>query len=221
MNDQGQAELPARPIYDVLKRLLDIVLGVIVLVVASPVFLLTALAIKVGSRGPVFFRQQRVGRGEQEFTLIKFRTMHPHNDDTIHRQYAKDLIRGTAQSRVNEKGEEIFLLDDPRITKVGKWIRKISLDELPNLLNVLAGDMSLVGPRPPITYEVEEYDGRSRRKLLVKPGMTGLAQVNGRGSLTFEEIIEYDLEYVKNRSFGLDLRILAKTIPAVVFPKGV
>ena len=221
MNDQGPAELPARPFYDVLKRLLDLVVGGIALVVASPVFLLTAIAIKVGSRGPVLFRQQRVGRGEQEFTLIKFRTMHPHNDDSIHRQYAKDLIRGTAQPRVNEKGEEIFLLDDPRITKVGKWIRKISLDELPNLLNVLAGDMSLVGPRPPIPYEVEEYDERSRGKFLVKPGMTGLAQVNGRGSLTFEEIIEYDLEYVRNRSFGLDLAILAKTIPAVVFPRGV
>ena len=221
MNDQGPAELPARPFYDVLKRLLDLVVGGIALVVASPVFLLTAIAIKVGSRGPVLFRQQRVGRGEQEFTLIKFRTMHPHNDDSIHRQYAKDLIRGTAQPRVNEKGEEIFLLDDPRITKVGKWIRKISLDELPNLLNVLAGDMSLVGPRPPIPYEVEEYDERSRGKFLVKPGMTGLAQVNGRGSLTFEEIIEYDLEYVRNRSFGLDLEILAKTIPAVVFPRGV
>ncbi|NNF63258.1 MAG: sugar transferase [Acidimicrobiia bacterium] len=221
MNDQGPAALPARPLYDVLKRLLDIVVGGVALVLTSPVLLLTALAIKLGSRGPVFFRQQRVGRGEQEFTLVKFRTMHPHNDDSIHRQYAKDLIRGTAESRVNEKGEEIFLLDDPRITRVGKWIRKISLDELPNLLNVLAGDMSLVGPRPPITYEVEEYDEHSRRKLLVKPGMTGLAQVNGRGSLTFEEIIEYDLEYVRNRSFGLDLRILAKTIPAVLFPKGV
>lgn len=221
MNDQGPAELPARPLYDVLKRFLDLVVAGVALVVASPVFLLTALAIKVGSRGPVLFRQQRVGRGEQEFTLIKFRTMHPHNDDSIHRQYAKDLIRGTAEPRVNEKGEEIFLLDDPRITKVGKWIRKISLDELPNLLNVLAGHMSLVGPRPPITYEVEEYDERSRRKLLVKPGMTGLAQVNGRGSLTFEEIIEFDLEYVQNRSFALDLQILAKTIPAVLFPRGV
>lgn len=221
MNAYGSAAIPARPMYDVLKRLLDLVVGSIALIITSPFFVLTALAVKLGSRGPVFFRQQRVGRNEQEFTLIKFRTMKPHNDDSIHRQYTKDLIKGTAESRVNERGEEIFLLDDPRITKVGKFIRKISLDELPNLLNVLAGDMSLVGPRPPITYEVEEYDDRSRRKLLVKPGMTGLAQVSGRGSLPFEEIIEYDLDYVQRRSMQLDLQILAKTIPAVVFRKGV
>lgn len=203
------------------KRALDLALGSIALVVLSPLFLLTAIAIKLGSRGPVYFKQDRVGRGGEVFTMVKFRTMVAHNDDSIHREFTKDLISGNASSRLNDQGEEVFLLDDPRVTKVGKMIRRLSLDELPNLFNVLQGDMSLVGPRPPIPYEVEHYDARSKQRFLVKPGMTGLAQVNGRGSLKFEQIIEYDLEYVRNQSLWLDLKIIARTIPTVLFRRGV
>jgi lipopolysaccharide/colanic/teichoic acid biosynthesis glycosyltransferase len=142
-------------------------------------------------------------------------------DESIHRDYMARLVRGTADSRVNENGEEVYLLDDPRVTPVGRLLRKASIDELPNLFNVVKGDMSLVGPRPPIPYEVELYDERAMGRLAVKPGVTGLAQVRGRGSLTFEEIVELDLEYIENRGLLFDLRILAATIPAVVRKRGV
>jgi len=203
------------------KRSLDLVLGFVALVVLSPFLIASAIAVKLGSRGPVLFKQERIGLNGEPFTMVKFRTMVAEADDEIHRQYTRELIEGRAQPRKNEEGQDVFLLDDPRITGVGKLLRRLSLDELPNLLNVLKGDMSLVGPRPPLWYEVEHYDARSKQRFLVKPGMTGLAQVNGRGSLKFEQIIEYDLEYVRNQSLWLDLTIIARTIPTVLFRRGV
>jgi lipopolysaccharide/colanic/teichoic acid biosynthesis glycosyltransferase len=153
--------------------------------------------------------------------MLKFRSMVPDADESLHRDYYQQLVDGTAEARVNEDGDPVFLLDDPRVTRVGRFLRRTSLDELPNLLNVLQGSMSLVGPRPPIPYEVQLYDERSKAKLEVKPGMTGLAQVSGRGSLTFAEIIDYDLEYVERASLGLDLMILLKTLPVVLTRRGV
>ena len=203
------------------KRLLDLFLGGVSFVVALPLLVVIGIVIKLDSRGPVWFRQTRIGLSGQPFTMVKFRSMVPDGDESTHRDYYGRLIDGTAEPRVNEDGDPVFLLDDPRVTRVGRLLRRTSLDELPNLLNVLQGSMSLVGPRPPIPYEVQLYDERSKGKLRVKPGMTGLAQINGRGSLTFAQIIDYDLDYVKRQSLRLDLLILLKTLPAVLSRRGV
>lgn len=207
--------------YAAAKRLLDLMVSVTLLVLLAPLFAIVAFVIKLDSPGPVIFKQERVGLGGKTFTMYKFRTMVHGNDPSIHREFYRHLVDGTAEARVDEEGEPLFLLDDPRVTRAGKILRKLSIDELPNLVNVLVGDMSLVGPRPPIPYEVELYDERAVRRLEVKPGMTGLAQVRGRGSLSFNEIIDYDLQYVDQRSFWLDLRILFETIPAVLTHRGV
>lgn len=207
--------------YAVSKRLIDVLVGTLALVVLLPVMLVIAVAIRRDSPGPALFRQQRVGRGGHTFTMIKFRTMQHGNDASPHREYYQALVEGRAEARDAGNGQRVFLLDDPRVTKLGAWLRRTSLDELPNLLNVLGGSMSLVGPRPPIDYEVAMYDTRSKGKLAAKPGMTGLAQVSGRGALSFDQIIDLDLEYIERRSVWLDLKLLAQTIPAVLRRRGV
>jgi lipopolysaccharide/colanic/teichoic acid biosynthesis glycosyltransferase len=207
--------------YLVVKRLLDVVLGAVLVVVTAPIMALTAAAIRLDTPGPVLFRQERVGKDGATFEMIKFRSMIAGNDDSIHRDYYRRLVEGTAEARTTAQGEQVFLLDDPRVTRVGRILRRTSLDELPNVFNVLTGDMSLVGPRPSIHYEVDLYDERARGRLAVKPGMTGLAQVRGRGALTFQEIIELDLEYVARRSLWLDFKILLATPAAVVKRRGV
>ncbi len=214
-------EVAGGPRYRLVKRVIDVVLGVVALILASPLMVAIAVAIKLDSRGPAVFTQRRMGKHRTLFTMHKFRTMQHENDPSIHREYYTDLVRGTAEARTTEEGEPVFLLDDPRVTRVGRFLRKTSLDELPNLIDVIAGSMSLVGPRPPLDYEVELYDERAMQRLAVKPGMTGLAQISGRGSLTFPEIIEKDLEYIRTRSIRKDLAILAKTIPAVLRRRGV
>jgi lipopolysaccharide/colanic/teichoic acid biosynthesis glycosyltransferase len=172
-------------------RALDIVLGAAVLVVTAPLQVLAAIAIRLESRGPVFYRQLRVGRDGEPFELWKLRTMVPG---------AESL------------GAGIYVIEgDPRITRVGRLLRRFSLDELPNLLNVLKGDLALVGPRPTVQEQVDRYTDRQRRRLEVKPGITGWAQVNGRTSLPWPERIELDVWYVEHRSLRLDLRILART----------
>ncbi len=208
-------------VYLFVKRVMDIVAGAFLLVVLSPVFLVVAVAVRADSAGPVFFRQPRVGKCGRVFQMAKFRTMVAGNDDSIHREYYEKLVRGEAEARTNEKGEAVFLLDDPRITRVGRFLRRTSLDELPNLLNVISGEMSLVGPRPAIQYEVDLYDERAQGRLAVKPGMTGLAQVRGRGSLDFQQIIDLDLSYVERQSLRLDLEILLATPRAVLTRRGV
>ncbi len=207
--------------YETAKRLLDLVGSLLGLLLLSPVMVFLALLVRLDSKGPVLFRQVRVGRGGREFVMYKFRSMTYPNDDAVHEEYYRRLVAGEAQARLNEAGEPVYLLDDPRLTRVGRLLRRTSLDELPNLINVLGGSMSLVGPRPPIPYEVSHYDQLARRRLEVKPGMTGLAQVRGRGSLSFREIIEADIEYVDRRSLWLDLSILIKTVPAVLLRRGV
>jgi len=168
------------------------------------------LAIVIDSRGPVFYRQTRVGKDGAEFGMFKFRSMYRDADQRL-----KEL---EAQ---NEASGPLFKMkNDPRVTRVGKWMRKFSIDEFPQLLNVLRGEMSLVGPRPPLPRETVQYTDRHWRRMVVPPGMTGLWQVSGRSSLTFDEMIRLDLYYIENWSVGFDLSLLMRTIPAVLFARG-
>jgi lipopolysaccharide/colanic/teichoic acid biosynthesis glycosyltransferase len=202
-----------------IKRLMDIVGSALALIICTPLFLMMALAIKASSKGPVFFRQQRIGQYGRRFTFLKFRSMHINNDPSVHREYVTKLIAGQAEREVsNGKGEGVYkLTNDRRVTRVGKFLRRTSLDELPQLLNVLEGDMSLVGPRPAIPYEVAAYDTWHRRRVLeVKPGITGSWQVNGRSRVKFDEMVRLDLQYARSWSPWMDINILMRT-PAAVF----
>ncbi len=200
-----------------LKRVSDLAIAVAAVVIVSPLWLLIAIMIRLDSRGPVLFRQERVGMDGRIFLCYKFRTMHVDSDDEIHRDVSRMHIEGHPDANAGDEEEPLFgkVKDDPRVTKFGKWLRRSSLDELPQLLNVLKGDMSVVGPRPPIAYEVEEYDIRHRKRLDMKPGITGLWQVSGRNRLTFEEMVRIDLFYIENWSIWLDLKIILLTIPAI------
>ncbi len=185
--------------------------------------LVTALAIKLTSPGPVIFRQTRLGKGGHHFLFMKFRSMTAGNNDRVHREYVLKLIDGQHdQLNQGEQGKPLYKLkNDSRITPVGRIIRKLSIDELPQLYNVLKGDMSLVGPRPPIPYEVEKYKSWHLRRILeVKPGITGLWQVEGRSQTSFEDMVRLDIRYVQNWSLGLDIRILFKTVREVLLPRG-
>ncbi len=191
-------------------RALDIVLTSTVLLFFAPLFIIIALAVRLDSPGPVLFVQKRVGRNGKIFPCYKFRSMLVNAEE----------IRQKLEAQ-NERGGPVFKMkNDPRITRVGKLLRKSSLDELPQLLNVIKGDMSLVGPRPAIPSEVEKYTARERERLLVTPGLTGLWQVSGRASVGFDEMIDMDLEYVQKRSVWFNIVLLAKTIPAVVTARG-
>lgn len=212
---------PQRRGYRIAKRTLDLVASFFGLILLAIPALLIAIAIAIDSRGGPLFRQERVGKDLRVFKMMKFRTMQAGNDSSIHRDFSARLIDGTASPHVGPNGEELYLLDDPRVTRVGRFLRRTSLDEIPNLVNVLIGQMSLVGPRPPIPYEVEQYDERALRRLEVKPGVTGLAQISGRGALTFREVVDYDLEYIDRASFWYDVYIIFATIPAVFRRRGV
>jgi exopolysaccharide biosynthesis polyprenyl glycosylphosphotransferase len=194
----------------VIKRLADLALATLMLVLASPAFLVIAVAIRLSSPGPVLFRQERVGLHGRRFTMLKFRSMVVDAEQ-----------RRAALERFNEVSGPVFkIARDPRVTPVGRWLRTLSLDELPQLLNVIRGEMSLVGPRPPLPHEVEQYRRWQRRRLSVKPGVTGLWQVSGRTHVDFDAWMRLDLAYIDNWSLGLDLKILAKTIPAVMSGTG-
>jgi lipopolysaccharide/colanic/teichoic acid biosynthesis glycosyltransferase len=200
------------------KRCIDIAGSLAALILASPLYMAIAVAIKLTSNGPVFFHQKRVGQYGCKFTFLKFRSMYVNNDAAIHEEYVKGLIAGSTKSahKGGLQNNVYKLTNDPRITAVGRFLRKTSLDEIPQFLNVLKGEMSLVGPRPPIPYEVEVYDIWHRRRLLgVKPGITGLWQVYGRSRTTFDEMVRLDLQYAQSWSVWLDLKILLQT-PRVV-----
>ena len=202
-----------------IKRMMDIAGSSLALIGCLPLFVLIALLIKASSRGPVLFRQQRVGHHGRCFTFLKFRSMHMGNDPSVHKEYVTKLINGVAEQKAsNGNGQGVYkLVNDQRITRIGKFLRKSSLDELPQLLNVLRGEMSLVGPRPSIPYEVAAYQTWHRRRVLeVKPGMTGLWQVNGRNRIKFDEMVRLDLQYAKQWSPWLDLKILLHTPSAVL-----
>ncbi len=192
------------------KRIFDFVVCLIFLPIALPAMALVALAIKLDSKGPVFFQQERVGRCGKTFSCFKFRSM---------KIDAEEIKKQLLQE--NEATGPVFKMKrDPRITRVGRIIRKLSLDELPQLFNVLLGDMSLVGPRPPIPSEVVQYEDWQYGRLATIPGVTGLQQVSGRSDLDFDRWVELDLEYIRNQSVKEDINILLKTIPAVVTGKG-
>ncbi|HET7104295.1 MAG TPA: sugar transferase [Terracidiphilus sp.] len=207
----------------IVKRTLDIIGSLMVILICTPVCIAIAVAIKLTSRGPVLFTQQRIGQGGRTFAFLKFRSMYLNNDSRVHREYVTRLIaRQEKGLRPAGGGEPLFKIqDDKRVTPLGKFLRRSSLDELPQLLNVLKGDMSLVGPRPPIPYELAAYRTWHRRRLLeVKPGLTGLWQVTGRSRVDFDEMVRLDLRYATCWTPLLDLKILLRTPLAVIRGSG-
>jgi exopolysaccharide biosynthesis polyprenyl glycosylphosphotransferase len=194
-----------------LKRAFDVVASFLFLLVALPLFLLIAVVIKLEDGGPVFFPQTRVGRFGREFKMWKFRSMCLDAETKMEQLLAKNQ---------HKEGVTFKIKDDPRITRIGKWLRRFSLDELPQFFNVLIGDMSLVGPRPPIPREVARYKLSDRRRLAVVPGITCFWQIGGRSEIDFSGQIQLDVRYIESQSFWLDIKILLKTVPAVLFSKG-
>ncbi len=202
-----------------LKRPIDVLGAAFALLLLSPVMLIAAAAVAATSRGPIIFKQVRLGKGGVPFVFYKFRSMTTDIGDEIHRNYVQDLIKGRidAGQPPTAKRATYKMASDPRVTPVGRWIRKSSIDELPQLVNVLLGDMSLVGPRPPIPYEAENYQSWHRRRVLdMKPGITGLWQVEGRSRVSFDEMVRMDLRYIRNCSLTLDLSIMLRTVGAVL-----
>jgi exopolysaccharide biosynthesis polyprenyl glycosylphosphotransferase len=220
--DLSQRE-EGRKLSRMMKRMMDILGSVLALVFFSPIFLVVAVAVKATSRGPVFFRQPRIGQYGNSFVFLKFRSMYVDNDAAVHKEYVQQLIAGKADKNPsNGNGQGVYkLTTDSRITRVGEFLRKTSLDELPQFYNVLKGEMSLVGPRPPVPYEVEAYDIWHRRRLLeAKPGITGLWQVSGRSRVNFDDMVRLDLQYARNWSPWMDIKILLRTPGAVVLGEG-
>ena len=194
------------------KRTFDITFAALALLVLLPLLLLVALAIKLDSRGPLLFRQRRYGRHMRSFTVLKFRTMHDGVTADSHRQYIASLAAGDEDEAPGLRK----LVDDPRVTRVGRVLRRFSLDELPQFANVLAGSMSLIGPRPAIAYELEHYLPRHYERFAVRPGLSGLWQVSGRNAIGFNEMLDLDVEYARNAGFTTDLRVFLRT-PLAMF----
>lgn len=205
----------ARPLYRWAKRAMDVVLALVGLIVLSPVLAAIAVAIKADSPGPVIFAQERMGKDGKRFTCYKFRSMyHNHGKEQLHQAYSREYVNG------HHKGRTIFKPPNGDVvTRVGRFLRKTSLDELPQLWNILRGEMSFVGPRPLVTYEMEVAAPWQHRRLEALPGLTGLVQVSGRSSLTFEEMVRLDIYYIEHSSLWLDLKILLQTIPVVLSGK--
>jgi len=216
--------------YFIYKRSMDIVLCSVLLVILFPLLLLTAIAIKLDTRGPILFVQPRMGARRvirdgrmvwefHAFTFCKFRSMIHNADQTLHQELARQYVAG-GSAAPDPDSEKVKLRDDPRITRVGRIIRATSIDELPQIINVLKGEMSLVGPRPVPLYEFEQYADWHKERMAGLPGITGLWQVKGRGRVPFEEQMRMDIEYVRSQSFWLDLKLLILTIPAVLSGRG-
>ncbi|MCY7377350.1 MAG: sugar transferase [Pyrinomonadaceae bacterium] len=201
-----------------IKRAFDILIAAIAFILLAPVWILIALGIKFDSRGVILFKQERVGMDGRKFLCYKFRTMKADADEEIHRAAYRKNIEGLTEANAGSDENPVFgkVKNDSRVTRFGRFLRRTSLDELPQFLNVLIGDMSVVGARPPIPYEVEDYDIKHRKRLDMKPGITGLWQVSGRNRLTFEEMVQIDLYYIENWSLWLDLKIILLTLPAVL-----
>jgi len=220
--DLSQRE-DARKTFRLVKRMMDVLGSLLALVLFSPIFVCAALAVKVTSKGPIFFRQCRIGQHGNSFVFLKFRSMYVNNDASVHKEYVQRLIAGKADKHPSDgNGQGVYkLTKDSRITRVGAFLRKTSLDELPQFINVLKGEMSLVGPRPPVPYEVEAYDIWHRRRLLeAKPGITGLWQVSGRSRVTFDDMVRLDLHYARTWSPWTDIKILLRTPGAIMLGEG-
>ena len=204
------------------KRCLDVVGSMIALILLSPLMLIVALAIKLTSPGPVIFRQQRIGQGGVPFNFYKFRSMRTDSDDRVHREFVTSLIDGKGVAATDDTTAGRYKMKvDPRVTAIGRLIRKTSIDELPQFYNVLIGDMSLVGPRPPVAYEAERYKGWHRRRVFeLKPGLTGIWQVEGRSRVSFDDMVRMDLRYLQRCSLHFDLAILLRTVGVVITCQG-
>jgi exopolysaccharide biosynthesis polyprenyl glycosylphosphotransferase len=216
-----QAETKKFPL--AVKRVMDCVGATVAILLLSPVFAVIALAVKLTSKGPVLFRQQRIGQFGIPFEFLKFRSMYATNSPEIHKAYVQNFISGKVETTAGDSGQKtVFkITNDPRVTPVGRFLRRTSLDELPQFWNVLRGQMSLVGPRPPVGYEIEAYYIWHRRRVLeAKPGITGLWQVHGRSKTTFDEMVRLDLKYAKMWSPLLDVKILLQTPKVVLFGDG-
>jgi exopolysaccharide biosynthesis polyprenyl glycosylphosphotransferase len=201
---------PKNELLLILRRIFDMIGSIVLILLLSPLLLLIILLIRLESPGPVIYRQVRVGLNGRKFTFFKFRSMVQGADERRNDLAVHNIMSGPV----------FKMRDDPRVTRVGRFLRKSSLDELPQLVNVLWGDMSFVGPRPPIPEEVEQYQGWQRRRLSMKPGITGLWQVSGRNQIDFDQWMKLDLEYIDHWSLWLDFKILLKTIPTVIFGRG-
>ncbi len=201
-----------------IKRISDVALSAFLISILSPLWVLISIAIKLDSKGSVLFRQERVGMDGRKFICYKFRTMEANADESLHREAYRKNVEGISDANAGDQKSPVFgkVRTDPRITRAGRILRRSSLDELPQLINVINGDMSIVGPRPPIPYEVGEYDIWHRQRLDMKPGITGLWQVSGRNRLTFEEMVRIDLYYIENWTLWLDLKIILLTLPAML-----
>jgi lipopolysaccharide/colanic/teichoic acid biosynthesis glycosyltransferase len=218
---QAAHQRQRRTLRDAVKRAVDLAGSAALLTVLAPLFALIAAAIKLKSSGPVFFRQERIGRGAVPFTCLKFRTMSVDADHRLHTEYMTNFIKRSGQTGKPDEGTIFKMSGDPRVTPIGRLLRKTSLDELPQLWNVLRGEMSLVGPRPPIAYEIEQYEPwHWQRVMAAKPGITGLWQVAGRSRTTFDGMVRLDLRYAKTRSLWTDIKILLATPAAVISGKG-
>ena len=205
--------------YRIVKRLLDLMLCLFALPAVLVIMIISAVAIALDSPGPVLFVQDRVGKGGRPFKLYKFRTMYHDSDKSHHRSFMEAFVNGEVKGTAD--GETVFKpFSEGQITRVGRLLRRRSLDELPQLFNVIKGDMSLVGPRPNVIWEVEAYLGWHKERLEVLPGITGLAQIKGRSNNTFDQIVRYDIEYIERRSTKLDLQILWWTVITVLIGKG-
>lgn len=195
--------------YRTIKRIFDFVAALLAVIILSPTFLIIAIAIKINDpHGPVFYTQERVGKDGRRFRMFKFRSMVTNADELLEKLKEQNEIEGAMFKMKN----------DPRITSVGRFIRKYSLDELPQLLNVVGGSMSIVGPRPPLPYEVDQYTDYDKQRLMVKPGATGMWQVGGRNALNFDQMVELDLTYINERSIWLDLKIMFETVKVMIKP---
>ena len=210
---------PQRTLYRLAKRTMDIIIIVLALPLLLPLMAFCALAVRLDSPGPVFFAQERAGKGGCQFLMYKFRTMHNNVDSSAHKDFMRAFVNGDIGQ--NGSGKNIYKpFQETQVTRVGRILRKTSLDELPQLFNVLKGDMSLVGPRPNVPWEVEEYRGWHKERLEVLPGITGLAQVRGRSGISFDSIVKYDIEYVEKQNLLMDLKVLGWTVSTVLFREG-
>jgi lipopolysaccharide/colanic/teichoic acid biosynthesis glycosyltransferase len=218
-----RARTPTRPtsraIAEVTRRIADLFVACAGVLLLAPLLIVIIVIVRHTTPGPALFRQQRLGKDRRFFEIYKFRTMYVDVSEESHRQYVTEAL--TLQDDGHALDHDLHkLTDDPRITRVGAFLRQTSMDELPQLLNVIKGDMALVGPRPCLSYECDLLRGRQFERFAVKPGLTGLWQVSGRSSLTFREALDLDVEYVTRRSLALDMRILLKTVPVVLFRRG-
>jgi lipopolysaccharide/colanic/teichoic acid biosynthesis glycosyltransferase len=204
--------------YQRAKRVLDVTLTLLLLPFLAPIMLMVGLLIRLDSPGPIFYKQQRIGRDGASFLFFKFRSMYVNNDESTHRAAIQQYMQG--QQISGNEANPFKLAKDDRITRIGRFIRKTSLDELPQFLNVLRGEMSLVGPRPGVAYEVEKYDARDHLRLAGKPGLTGIWQVYGRSRVTFKEMVEMDITYLQTQSLRQDLKLIFLTVPVMLLARG-